>query len=307
MAQQSEAIRTLQQQLINQNTQPEVTVPPRFDGKREAVVGFVNACRLYATARLGGTGEKEKISWVLFYVQGGAAETWKDNVLDEITKATSEIETMEDLFEKMREEFGEFDEKSQKTDELRLLVQGPRTCDEYVQEFRRAARGSGYEGRALIDEFKRGLNRIIKRKLVEAESPPNTITEWQERAVRLDRNMRQSRSEDKVMAGTAWPQGVVAPQGGIRQSWPQRGTFRGGWVPRGDWRGGERREAQPQTPRLTRAETGRGRMAVDWAARRAQITCYRCGHYITECGEGQRIRILELEKEIKELKGKGGQ
>ena len=220
MAQQSEAIRTLHQQLVNQNTQPEVAVPPKFDGRREAVMGFVNACRLYATARLGGTGEKEKISWVLSYVQGGAAETWKDNVLDEIAKATSEVETMEDLFEKMREEFGEFDEESRKADELRLLVQGPRTCDEYVQEFRRAARGSGYERRALIDEFKRGLNGTIKRKLAEAESPPNMITEWQERAVRLDRNTRQSRSEDKVMAGMAQPQGVVTPQGEIRQGWP---------------------------------------------------------------------------------------
>jgi len=158
MAQQSEAIRTLQQQLVNQNTQPEVAVPPKFDGRREAVVGFVNACRLYTRAQLGGVGEKEKISWVLSYVQGGAAETWKDNILDEIAKGTSEAETVEELFEKMREESGEFNEESRKADELRLLVQGPRTCNEYVQEFKRAARGSGYEGRALIDEFKRGLN-----------------------------------------------------------------------------------------------------------------------------------------------------
>jgi len=152
---------------------------------------------------------------------------------------------MEELFKKMREEFGEFDEESRKADELRLLVQGPRTCDEYMQEFKRAARGSGYEGRALIDEFKRGLNGTIKRKLAEAESPPSTITEWQERAVKLDRNTRQSRAEDRAMAGIAQSQGTnVAPRG-IRQGWPQRGTFRGGWVPRGGWRGEEKKEAQP--------------------------------------------------------------
>ena len=179
MAQQSKAIRTLQQQLVNQNTlRAEVAAPPKFDGSREVVVGFVNACHLYTRARLGGVGNKEKISWVLSYVQGGVAETWKDNVLDEIEKGTSDVETMEELFKKMREEFGEFDKESRKADELRLLVQGPRTCDEYVQEFKRAAKGSGYEERALIDEFKRGLNGTIKRKLVEAESPPSTITEW---------------------------------------------------------------------------------------------------------------------------------
>ena len=230
--------------------------------------------------------------------------------MDEIEKWTLEVETIGELFEKMREEFGEFDEESRKADELRLLVQGPRTCDEYVQEFKRTARGSEYEGRVLIDEFKRGLNNMIKRKLAEAESSPSMITEWQKRAVKLDRNTRQSRAEDKAMAGSARPQGASAPQGVVRQGWPQRGTFRGGWVPRGGWKGGERRKTQIQMPRLTGAETGRGRMAVDWATRRAQVTCYQCrqkGHYMTECGEGQRIRILELEKEIGELKEKGRQ
>jgi len=28
---------------------------------------------------------------------------------------------------------------------------------------------------------------------------------------------------------------------------------------------------------------------------------------MNECGEAERIRILELEKEVEELKGKGGQ
>jgi len=310
MAQQSEAIRTLQQQLVNQNTQPEIAVPPKFDGRREAIVGFVNACHLYTTARLGGAGKREKISWVLSYVQGGAAETWKDNILDEIARGTSEVDTVEELFEKMREEFGEFDEESRKADELRLLVQGSRMCDEYVQELRRAVRGSGYEGRALIDEFKRGLNGTIKRKLAEAESPPSMITEWQERAVKLDRNTRQSRAEDRAMVESTQAQGTGTPQGRIRQGWPQRGTFRGGWVPRGGWRGGERREAQPQAPRLTGAETGKGWMAVNWATRKAQMVCHQCGkkrHLMYECRESERIRILELEKEIEQLKGKGGQ
>jgi len=75
MAQQSETIRTLQQQLIAQNTpKAEVTAPPKFDGSKEAVVGFVNACYLYTEARLGEVNDKGKISWVLSYVQGGVAE-----------------------------------------------------------------------------------------------------------------------------------------------------------------------------------------------------------------------------------------
>ena len=68
-----------------------------------------------------------------------------------------------------------------------------------MQKFKKVARGSGYEGRPLIEEFKRGLNGGIRRKLAEAEELPTTIGEWQERAVRLDRNQRQSRMEERIL------------------------------------------------------------------------------------------------------------
>jgi len=57
-----------------------------------------------------------------------------------------------------------------------------------VQEFKKVTRKSGYEGRPLIKEFKRGLNRAIRRRLAEVEELLTTIGEWQERAIRLDRN-----------------------------------------------------------------------------------------------------------------------
>ena len=76
-------------------------------------------------------------------------------------------------------------------------------CDEYIQEFKKVTRGSGYEGQSLIEEFKRGLSRVIKKKLAEAEEPLTTIGEWQERTVRLDRNQRQSRVEKRMLGRNA--------------------------------------------------------------------------------------------------------
>ncbi len=69
--------------------------------------------------------------------------------------------------------------------------------EEYVQEFKRAARGSGYEGRLLVEEFKRGMNGGIRRKLMEAENPPTFIEQWYRRAMALDRNWRESRREEE--------------------------------------------------------------------------------------------------------------
>ena len=141
---------------------------------------------------------------------------WKDNLLDELAKGESEVESAEQLFMKIRNDFGETSEEEKKIEQLRMIEQGGRTCDEYVQEFKKVARESSYEGRPLIEEFKRGLNIAIKRKLAETEEPPTTIEEWQERAVRLDRNQRQSRAEERVLERNAvHPGGNAQPRGGV--------------------------------------------------------------------------------------------
>ena len=69
--------------------------------------------------------------------------------------------------------------------------------EDFVQEFKRAARGSGYEERPLVEEFKREMNGGIRRKLMEAENPPASIEQWYRRATALDRNWRESRREEE--------------------------------------------------------------------------------------------------------------
>ena len=54
----------------------------------------------------------------------------------------------------IKKEFGGGDEELVKVAELWRLEQGNKTMEEFVQEFRRAARGSGCEGHPLIEEFK---------------------------------------------------------------------------------------------------------------------------------------------------------
>jgi len=125
---------------------------------------------------------------VLSYIQGGIAEAWKDNLLDKLAKGKSEVESVEQLFTKIRNDFGKTLKKERKIKQLRTIEQGGRICDKYIQEFKKVTRGSGYEGRPLIEEFKRGLNERIRRKLAEAEELPTTIGEWQEKVVRLNRN-----------------------------------------------------------------------------------------------------------------------
>jgi len=52
-----------------------------------------------------------------------------------------------------------------------------------------------------VEEFKRGINRGIRRKLMEAENPPVSIEQWYRRTMALDRNWRESRREEKRLRG----------------------------------------------------------------------------------------------------------
>jgi len=86
---------------------------------------------------------------------------WKENLMEELESGEVEYESVEEFLTSLRKEFGGGEEESVKAVELRKLEQGERTMEEFVQEFKRAARGSGYEGRPLMEEFKRGMNGEI--------------------------------------------------------------------------------------------------------------------------------------------------
>ena len=74
--------------------------------------------------------------------------------MDKLAKGESEVESVEQLFTKIRNDFRETSEEERKIEQLRTIKQGGRTYDKYVQEFKKVARGSGYEGKPLIEEFK---------------------------------------------------------------------------------------------------------------------------------------------------------
>ena len=95
---------------------------------------------------------------------------WKENVMEELETGESEYKSAEEFLTSLKKEFGEGEKELVKAVELRKLEQEGRTMEEFVQEFKRTARGSGYEGRSLVEEFKRGMNGVIRRKLMEVEN-----------------------------------------------------------------------------------------------------------------------------------------
>ena len=183
----------------NMGSHMEVAKPAIFSGEAGRVGGFITACGLYIKMKLRGNTVEEQVQWVLTYVQGGSADVWKENIMDELESGEVEYELVEKFLTCLRKEFGGGEEESVKAAELRKLEQGGRTMEEYVQEFKRAARGSGYEGQPLMEEFKRGMNGGIRRKLMELENPLTSMEQWYRRATALDWNWRESRREEEKL------------------------------------------------------------------------------------------------------------
>ena len=219
----------------------KVAKPQTFDGTPSKVSRFIGACKLYMRMRLREASVEEQIQWILSYVQGGSADIWKENVMEELEAREIEFELAEEFLAEIKREFRGGDEESVKVAELKKIEQGGRTMEEFVQDFKRVARGSGYEGCPLIEEFKLGMNGSIRRKLMEAENQPATIEHWFKRAITLDRNWRESKREEERLRennGAPTPprlnqQGALGQSLPQPQVWPRRQELPQQWVSTG--------------------------------------------------------------------------
>jgi len=157
----------------------------------------------------------------------------------------------------------------------------------------------------LLSKNLRELNGSIRRKLAEAEEPPTTIGEWQERAVRLDRNQRQNRIEEKTLGRNAAHPGENTQH---REGGSYRG--RGGqitWRTEGGYRGGGGKNTFNR--RGTQVSSRRDLNAMDInRGRGGDRTCYMCkkwGHMTKNCWERHKRRVVEMPQEL--AKENGGQ
>ena len=291
---------------VSRGYQMEVAKPAIFSGEAGKVGGFVTTCRLYLRMKVREATVEEQVFWILSHVQGGSADVWKKNVIEELESEEIEYETVEEVLTTLKKEFGRGEEELVKAAELRKLEQGGRTMEEFVQEFKQAARGSGYEGRPLVEEFKRGMNGGIRRKLMEAENPPTSIENWYRRVMALDRNWRESRREEERLRGKKETMGG-APKQEQRQSLPRPLVW-------------QRRQPLPQQATTGPApiedvkrmnavivrESGQGAGQSMGAPSRRDLfamevnrgrNCYACGgfgHMACHCkNQGQRGRVVD--------------
>ena len=116
-------------------------------------------------------------------------------MLEDLKAGLLKYEIAGEFLVDIKKEFGGEDKKPVKIAKLRRIEQEGKIMEEFVQELRKAARKSKYERRLLVKEFKRGINNIIQRRLIKAKCQPNTIEQWYNQAIILNRNLKKSRRE----------------------------------------------------------------------------------------------------------------
>jgi len=82
-------------------------------------------------------------------------------MLEDLEREQLEYETSREFLADIRKKFGEENEEIVKVAELKRLEQRGKIIEEFIQEFWRTARESGYEERLLVEKFKRGMNETI--------------------------------------------------------------------------------------------------------------------------------------------------
>lgn len=85
---------------------------------------------------------------------------------------------------------------------LNQLKQGSMTAMEFISAFKLAKVNSGLNDVALVDIFKRGLNRPLVEKIYNLPIVPSTLEEWFAYANRFDLNWRQLQQLNKQESKT---------------------------------------------------------------------------------------------------------
>jgi hypothetical protein len=210
-------------------------------------------------------------------MQTGSAKTWRDYIAALMFKGQQSFVTSEDLVKEIDRKFGDTDKRTTQSLKIRTMQQGDKHADEHVQDFEKAALEAGYNGYPLIVEFKRSLNAGLRKRLTELRPMPETIQDWYDEAITMDRQWRVAKTEEafygKVNGTVRKP-----PQYGQGQKEPQSGQ--GSSSQQGYQRQFFRNQAPPQqAQRQNTGQPQRDPNAMDVDRNRAQrppMKCFKC-------------------------------
>ncbi|PFH45056.1 hypothetical protein AMATHDRAFT_111929, partial [Amanita thiersii Skay4041] len=173
-----------------------------FDGSMATCKAFINACRLYISAKPHEfTTLQVKVMWVLGFMQSGMAQLFRDQFMYQLQyEQSTEPDQIELLYQDIYKAFRDPNKQATAIQEITTIKQGSKSGEEHVQLFKQSYMRSGYREIAGIHKFKRSLNSPLLDKCMVVPELPTTLNKWYDLVIRLDHQWRQAQAEKKVFA-----------------------------------------------------------------------------------------------------------
>ena len=192
----SAADTTLQQAQQAQTPKLKPKDPPVFSGDPALLTPFIAEMVFYFRI-MNIIDDRTKIDFALSFVRGGennSATAWadaqrrnilvyeafvpKDSAKPEPNPNLHPFTTWQAFQDSILSHFAIRNQSEEAILNLRLLEQENKTCDEYLVMFKTYAGLSGYNDVALLEEFKRGLNKSLLQQLMMSYPLPTTLAEY---------------------------------------------------------------------------------------------------------------------------------
>ena len=156
--------------------------PDAFDGNRRKVDDFIHACDLFfeGSPDKDFPTDKQKIIFILSYMNTGEALRWRKNYIETIVKQTDGTYRWPDketFLKAFRAAFLNEDEKEESIRKLDNIYQGNKTAEEYVNEFRLTVSKAGLptDNDMMIRTFRKGLNKALATRILYSDKKPDAL------------------------------------------------------------------------------------------------------------------------------------
>ncbi|OJT01918.1 hypothetical protein TRAPUB_7617 [Trametes pubescens] len=187
----------------NDNRCFKLKMPAEFTGERGSSKEWLQKCTLYfAFNRKQFTTEEKKVIFVLMLMTGGTAGPWAS---DFITQAQNQVQEgaqpnygMWVQFQaSIKDSFEDVDEAASARVALRNLVQGKKSVEEYIIDFKNIIIRCGINQFDVIaDFFYQGLNKPLRDKMFRLASMPENAAALYQMAARLEQQWKIGQAYD---------------------------------------------------------------------------------------------------------------